>query len=117
MKIRSKIWFENDEGETIISYGKYMLLKKIDETGSISAAAQEMGISFRKAWIMVKTINERSDTPLVISHKGGHGGGGGAILTPSGKKLLKTFEAINREVEQLLNSMATILTITDGGKE
>ncbi len=111
MKIKSKIWFENDQGETIISYGKFVLLKYIEETGSITGAAQKMGISFRKAWIMVKTINNRSPSPLVSATKGGAGGGGGAQLTPMGKKLLKTFETINSEVESLLQSMEEILTI------
>ncbi len=109
MKIKSKIWIEDNEGKTIISYGKYLLLKEISKTHSLSESASNLGLSFRKAWIMIKTMNERAGTPLVITKKGGAGGGGETFLTPEGEKLIQFFEILNREVEHLTGSFEKVI--------
>ena len=93
-----------------------MLLKEIKEKGSISAAAKEMNISFRKAWIMVKTMNERFGKALIITEKGGAGGGGGAQLSSSGEKLLLLYEKVNEEVITSLNAVEEIINqLIEGG--
>lgn len=104
LRFRSKIWLESEDGEVIFSYGKMKLLKEIDKTGSISKAAEEMDISFRKAWAMVKTINERAKKPIILTKTGGKGGGG-AQLTKEGKEIVNTYFEINNQVEHLLKMM------------
>jgi len=104
LRFRSKIWLESEDGDVIFSYGKMKLLKEIDINGSISKAANNMNISFRKAWSMVKTINERSKKTIVITKTGGKGGGG-AELTKEGKEIIKTYFEINSQVENLLKMM------------
>ncbi len=116
MKIKSKVWIENEKGETIISYGKYILLKEIEKKGSISAAAKKMGTPFRKAWVMVKTMNERSLKPLVVTRSGGKDGGG-AELTEEGKKLVRLFETINNNVENSLRSFENLINIKEEKKD
>ena len=57
--------------------GKADLLAAISQTGSIAAAARTLGLSYRRAWVMVETINTSFAEPLVATSKGGGGGGGG----------------------------------------
>ena len=74
--------------------GKVDLLESIKKEGSISQAARQSNLSYRRAWDMVDTMNRCFKKPLVISATGGKGGGG-AELTPLGEKVI----AIYREME------------------
>jgi molybdate transport system regulatory protein len=74
--------------------GKVDLLESINQEGSISQAARQSHLSYRRAWDMVDTMNRCFKKPLVISATGGKGGGG-AELTPLGKKVI----ALYREME------------------
>jgi molybdate transport system regulatory protein len=75
--------------------GKADLLRAIDETGSISAAARAMGMSYRRAWLLVHTMNECFRSPLVEAVKGGVEGGG-ARLTKTGREVLSHYQDIVR---------------------
>lgn len=70
--------------------GKVDLLEAINKTGSISAAARELGLSYRRGWDLVDTMNHCFKQPLVERVKGGKGGGG-ATLTAEGKRQLKLY--------------------------
>ena len=73
--------------------GKAALLEEIGKTGSISAAARKMGMSYRKAWGLVDNINEDFEEVIVIKSTGGKGGGG-ALLSTAGKEILKRYSDI-----------------------
>ena len=73
--------------------GKADLLRAIDDTGSISAAARRMRMSYRRAWLLVQTMNDCFRSPLVEAEKGGPSGGG-ARLTATGRKVLVQYQAI-----------------------
>ena len=75
--------------------GKADLLRAIDETGSISAAARQMGMSYRRAWLLVRTMNECFRAPLVEAVKGG-AEGGGARLTKMGREVLSHYRDVVR---------------------
>lgn len=98
--IKNRIWICTSEG-TFIGQGRVRLLKEIDKTGSISKAAKEMKMSYRKAWELVNSMNRQCATPLVKSTKGG-AGGGGAQLTGPGRKAIALFDTINGKCNQLL---------------
>ena len=66
-----------------IGPGKAALLDAISETGSIAAAGRRMGMSYRRAWLLAKTMNACFQEPLIEAAKGGTGGGG-ARLTAMG---------------------------------
>jgi molybdate transport system regulatory protein len=70
--------------------GKVDLLESIGEAGSISQAARERKLSYRRAWNMVDTMNQCFKEPLVTSITGGKGGGG-AKLTPAGQKVIDLY--------------------------
>lgn len=78
-------------GAHTLGPGKAQLLKNIQATGSISAAAREMGIHYRRAWFLLDTLNEALGRPVVETTKGG-ARGGGAELTEAGRALLAAYE-------------------------
>jgi molybdate transport system regulatory protein len=76
-----------------IGPGKAALLQAISETGSIAAAGRRMGMSYRRAWVLAKTMNACFREPLIDATKGGVGGGG-ARLTPMGQDVLSLYRAM-----------------------
>ncbi len=75
--------------------GKVAMLEAIDRTGSISAAARAMGMSYRRAWLLVDVMN-RSFRSAVVETAAGGQGGGGTRVTELGKDLLARY----REIEE-----------------
>jgi molybdate transport system regulatory protein len=83
-------------GEDIaIGQGKADLLQGILETGSISGGARKLGMSYRKAWLLVDEMNRCFCEPVVVATKGGSGGGG-ALLTPVGIEALDRYRIIQK---------------------
>jgi molybdate transport system regulatory protein len=80
-----------DEGRAI-GPGKIKLLELIDALGSISAAGRRMGMSYRRAWMLVDSLNRSFREPIVTSHAGG-AHGGGAALTPAGCTVVRHYRA------------------------
>jgi molybdate transport system regulatory protein len=76
-----------------IGPGKIALLEAIAQTGSISAAARALGMSYRRAWLLVEAINEALREPAVSAATGGQHGGG-AMLTPTGERIIDLYRAI-----------------------
>ena len=76
-----------------IGTGKAALLDAIAETGSIAAAGRRMGMSYRRAWLLVQTMNACFRDPLVEATKGGMRGGG-AQLTAAGRIVLDRYRAM-----------------------
>ncbi len=79
--------------DTAIGPGKADLLEAIAETGSIAAAGRHMGMSYRRAWLLVDTMNQCFKSPVVETSKGG-AGHGKATLTPTGAEVLSRFRSI-----------------------
>ncbi len=73
--------------------GKIMLMELISKHGSISSAGKEMGMSYRRAWLLVDEINRIFREPLVEKQMGGSGGGG-ARLTKLGRDVVSRYRAI-----------------------
>jgi molybdate transport system regulatory protein len=73
--------------------GKAQLVQLIDSTGSISAAARAMGMSYRRAWLLVAALNESFKQPVVIAETGGRRGGG-ARVTAFGLRLVEQYRAM-----------------------
>jgi molybdate transport system regulatory protein len=85
--------------EIAIGPGKADLLRAIDDTGSISAAARRMGMSYRRAWLLVHTMNDCFQSPLVEAAKGG-AAGGGAQLTTAGRDVLRHYDDVARIIAE-----------------
>ena len=76
-----------------IGPGKARLLESIRETGSISAAARDMRMSYKRAWVLLDSMNQAFTEPLVAAAPGG-AGGGGAALTEFGAEVLERYRRI-----------------------
>jgi len=77
--------------------GKADVLEAIRETGSISAAGKKMGMSYRRTWLLVDTMNRCFQQPLVDTAKGG-AHGGGTQLTELGLQVLQQYRELQQEV-------------------
>ena len=73
--------------------GKARLVTLIAETGSISSAAREVGMSYRRAWQLVEALNKSFTEPVVLTAVGGKRGGG-AVVTDFGKRLVKQYHGM-----------------------
>ncbi|WP_073103396.1 winged helix-turn-helix domain-containing protein [Pollutimonas bauzanensis] len=76
-----------------IGPGKVALLEAIAETGSISAAARQFNMSYRRAWLLIDQMNRALSQPAVATATGG-AHGGGTRLTPVGEDIIKHYRAI-----------------------
>lgn len=93
-KGQSRLSFRIDfDGGHAIGPGKVQLLESIEQAGSISAAARRMGLSYRKAWLLIDDLNQTFAEPLVRASVGGDRGGG-AKLTPTGQTVMRLFRQI-----------------------
>jgi len=83
-------------GKNTLGPGKLNLLRLIDKTGSISAAAREMGIGYRRAQFLLETLQSELSAPLVITKRGT---GGGASLSQTARELLSRHAEFTRATE------------------
>lgn len=88
--LKLRLWHDD---EVAIGPGKADLLAAIAETGSISAAARAMQMSYRRAWLLVDVMNRSFQLPLVHSAVGGSRGGG-ARLTATGAEVLAQYRVM-----------------------
>jgi molybdate transport system regulatory protein len=96
-----------DEG-LMIGPGRAELLEGIAATGSIAEAGRRLGMSYQRAWSLVRSLNAGFATPLVQRQRGGSGGGG-AQLTAVGVRVLETYRAIERDAQRALDRRAARL--------
>jgi 8-oxo-dGTP diphosphatase len=89
-ELKLKVWLERD-GRFVVSDGRAKLLRKVKETGSLSKAARDMGMSYRHAWGVTHRISQTAGGDVVTSTRGGKKGGV-TSLTPFGEEILREFE-------------------------
>ena len=98
--VKLALRIEFDE-ERAIGPGKARLLELIQQHRSIAAAGRAMGMSYRRAWLLVEQINDALQRPAVTAATGGRQGGG-AALTPSGERVIELY----RSIEDIARSSA-----------
>ena len=99
--VRTKLFVANET----IGIGKIRLLQLVGETGSISAAARQMGMNYRRAWFLIDSMQSGFADPLLLTERGGKGHGG-ASLTQLGAELINRYEA---HASLIANQSADIL--------
>lgn len=82
-----------------IGPGKIALLEAIRDHGSITQAAKEIGMSYRRAWMLLDELNRSLRKPATASNQGGTRGGG-SLLTAEGEQLIALYRDIERRAEQ-----------------
>jgi len=102
MKIGYKVWLDNN-GKAF-GDGPYELLRRVEEKISLHQAANQMGMSYSKAWRLIRTLEERLGFALIERKVGGQSGGGSQV-TPKGKDLMNHYERFRRDVEKGLEKI------------
>jgi molybdate transport system regulatory protein len=98
IQLRSKVWLEVD-GKLFMGWGRAQLLERIDELGSISAAARSMKLAYRNAWLWVEAMNRLAPRPLVEKTTGGSRGGH-ARLTEEGRRIVDAYKRVRSSVRE-----------------
>ena len=94
--VRFRVDFGRDGA---VGPGKIALLEHIGTEGSLSQAARELGMSYRRAWQLLESLNSSFRERVVSSAKGGRGGGG-AQLTPFGRLLIRVYREFDAEMQK-----------------
>jgi molybdate transport system regulatory protein len=97
---RSKVWFERG-GRVALSDWRVALLEAVDDTGSLTAAAERMGVPYRTAWYKLRDAEEQLGARLVATESGG-ASGGGTRLTPAGRDAIDRFRRVQNGVGDLI---------------
>lgn len=101
--LTGNLWLNRAENK-FLGGDRIHLLEKIDELGSITKAAKDVGISYKTAWDTINMINNLAEKPLVDRLTGGKGGGG-TSLTAEGKKVIEQFKTIQEEHRKFLDNL------------
>lgn len=99
LNLNYKFWLSDKEGKGIMGDGKWVILQKIEETGSLMAATEALGITYRKTWGDLKRIEKTLGFKLLEKSRGGKEGGQ-TILTEKGKKLVQAFGKLHQNIEK-----------------
>lgn len=87
------------EAGVAIGPGKADLLEAVGESGSISGAGRRLGMSYRRAWLLIDSMNRAFDEPVVATRTGGRGGGR-AALTEFGREVLDRYRRMEARTEE-----------------
>lgn len=98
LKFRIRI---NKGADIAVGPGKISLLEAVIDTGSITAAAKKLGMSYRRAWLLIDTMNRAFRNPVVETAKGGRAGGS-TLVTPLGNEVIRRY----RTIEAIASSSA-----------
>ena len=112
MKVRVKIWIEDEEKNLIFGGGKTEVLELIDETGSISKAAQRVGMNYKKAWSHIKILENNIEDALVHTNKG-QGELSGSSLTPKAREVIQTYKILQYDIKKYADERFKELFLKD----
>ena len=98
--VNGSLWIECN-GERFFGPGPVELLERIADTGSISQAAKQMQMSYKKAWEIINMLNTQSAQPLVITQAGGNSGGG-SIITSEAKEIIAWYQSLRERFKAFL---------------
>jgi molybdate transport system regulatory protein len=97
MKVRTKVWIDDDHDKVIFGSGRVRMLEAIDRLGSMNKAAKALKMSYRALWGRIKSTENRIGTKMIITRPGG-GKGSGSILTPTGRQFLRNYKLLSDSV-------------------
>ena len=110
--LEGEIWLTENSTANRLALEQIGLLRAIRETGSITAAAKSIGISYKTAWDRLERLNNLSKVPLVERASGGNRGGG-TLLTAQGERLVNGFAALSQQHKDFMQVLNTDLNSLD----
>jgi len=102
MKVVYKVWI--DQNGKAFGDGPYDLLKRVEKTKSLHQAALQMGMSYSKAWRLIRTIEERLGF-AILERKVGGSSGGGSQLTPGARNLMKDYKQFRNDIKKAIEKI------------
>lgn len=102
MKVGYKVWLDNN-GKAF-GDGPWELLRRVEQTKSLHQAASQMGMSYSKAWRLIRALEERLGFTLLERKVGGQLGGG-SWITPQAKDLMNHYQQFRRDVGKGLDKI------------
>jgi len=93
-----KLWLSLKNGEGVLGDGKWLLLKTIEELGSITKAVEKLGVSYRKAWGDLRKMEQMLAISIIDKQRGG-AAGGSTTLTPEGVFIIRAYKKFHDEIE------------------
>ncbi len=102
INLNYKIWLETQYQLGILGDGKWVLLKAIEETGSLKSAMEKLKLTYRKTWNNLQQIEERLGFPILETTRGG-ADGGNTCLTEEGKRIVRAFDNFHNEFDVMIN--------------
>ena len=106
-RVTGSLWIESEE-QRFLGPGRVELLERIEETGSINQAAKQMGMSYKKAWEMVNSLNAQTKNPVVITQTGGEKGGG-TTITDEARELIRYYRQVRERFKRFLEEESLLL--------
>lgn len=100
IKVNGSLWLEAS-GQHFLGPGPIQLLEHIVNTGSLSKAAAQMKMSYKKAWTLINTLNAHVAIPVVIPQVGGEGGGG-SVVTEAGRELINYHQELRQRFKDFV---------------
>lgn len=114
LRLHYKIWFTDETGAGLLGDGKWKILKAIDEAGSLTAACEKLGITYRRTWNDLKSIEERLGFALLEKARGG-ADGGSTSLTVEGHRLIRAFDNFHEKMDlQMQDHFKTLISELTG---
>jgi molybdate transport system regulatory protein len=107
--LNGRIWIETPHGK-LLGHGRIELLERIQASGSIRQAALQMKMSYKQAWDLINYMNNHFTSPLVVSHRGGKGGGN-AVITEYGLKVIEQFHLLQNKFNEFLSINTEIISL------
>jgi molybdate transport repressor ModE-like protein len=105
--LRYEIWLESLGKETVLNGEGFSLLQEIEKTGSLTGAARNLEISYRKAWGIMREVEQHLGFPLVDRRRGG-AAGGRSNLSPEGIQLLRAYRSLHHETDIAMKNIAKV---------
>ena len=105
--LRYEIWLEKMDSGKVLTGEGFGLLLEIEKSGSLVAAANNLSISYRKAWGLLREIEEHLGFHLVEKTRGG-ASGGRTVLSPEGSELLIAYRALHNETDIAMKNIAKV---------
>lgn len=97
MRLRYKVWLEHEELGKAFGDGPLEMLERVERLGSLRQAAAEMGMSYNKAWYLVRRLEKALGFPLLERRSGGRHGGG-SVVTPRARELMVHYRRFREQV-------------------
>jgi molybdate transport system regulatory protein len=117
MRVRTKVWIDDDYGKVIFGRGRVHMLEAIEHLGSMNKAAKELKMSYRALWGRIKSTENRMGAKVLTTRPGG-GKESGSTLTPAGKRFLENYRRLsNRVIKQADQEFDKIFGDTKAGEK